>query len=407
MPKVIHVIRKFEPAEWGGTETFLVNLVRELAPLGWMSEVHAPLEPGTDGTELERAGATFRTFRASYPVLGLDAEGRKRLVASGGNLVTPGELWRLTVDRRASLFHVHTTRRLGGVVRWAARRSGRPYAVTLHGPTRSGAAPGQAASFAGRGVDVGAPFGLLVGARRVVPDADLVFVLNPEERQAWEQDRRGRHLELVPHGVQTARSSREARDEARASVPGLGGAPFLVVLGRLDPMKGQDVAVRAFQLAPPAGRHLVLAGSETDAPFARAVRDLASSTPGLVHVIGGVTPRLARAFLAEAEIALVPSRAEAFGLVLLEAWAEGAPALFSSASGLKGIADACGAGRLLVDSLEPAEWSARLSAAVADPDLLASERAEAPGRVAERFSWRRVAERVAGAYEQALRGRES
>ena len=85
-------------------------------------------------------------------------------------------------------------------------------------------------------------------------------------------------------------------------------------------------------------------------------------------MIGGVTPRLARAVLAEAEIALVPSRAEAFGLVLLEAWAEGAPALFSSASGLKGIADACGAGRLLVDSLEPAEWSARLSAAVADPD---------------------------------------
>ena len=135
MPKVVHVVRKFEPAEWGGTETFMVNLVRELVPLGWMSEVHAPGEPGTDGSALELAGATFRTFSASYPVAGLDAAGRKRLVASGGNLVTFDEMRRLAFDRRTSLFHTHTARRLGGVVRWAARRTGRPYAVTLHGPT--------------------------------------------------------------------------------------------------------------------------------------------------------------------------------------------------------------------------------------------------------------------------------
>ena len=406
MPKVIHVVRKFEPAEWGGTETFLVNLVRELIPLGWTSEVHAPGEPGTDGSELERAGATFRTFPASDPVLGLDAAGRKRLVASGGNLVTFGEPVRLALDRRASLFHTHTTRRLGGVARWAARRSGRPYAVTLHGPTRSGPVRGTDDGLSRRGWDVGAPFGLLVGARRVVPDADLVFVLNPEERLAWEKDRVGRHLEMVSHGVDTSRSSPEARAEARAFVPGLGEAPFLVVLGRLDPLKGQDVAVRAFLQAPPAGRHLVVVGSETDAAFARDLRDLAGAAPGLVHVAGGVTPRLARAFLAEAEVALVPSRAEAFGLVLLEAWAEETPALFSSASGLRGIASDCGAERLLVDSLEPLEWSARLSAVIADRDLLASERAEAPRRVAERFAWRRVAERVAGAYEQALRRRK-
>ena len=61
MPRVVHVLRKFEPSEWGGIETYLLGLLPELERLGWKSEVHAPQEAGTDGTILREHGIGFRT----------------------------------------------------------------------------------------------------------------------------------------------------------------------------------------------------------------------------------------------------------------------------------------------------------------------------------------------------------
>src|SRR5690348_3115639 len=134
MPKVIHVLRKFEPAEWGGIETHMVGLVPALARLGWTSEVHAPREAGTDGSPLTAIGAGFRPFAAHYPYLGLTPEKRAALVAVGGNLISPEELIVLMTTRNADVIHVHTRGRLGGIVRSASRLRKIPYAVTLHGP---------------------------------------------------------------------------------------------------------------------------------------------------------------------------------------------------------------------------------------------------------------------------------
>src|SRR5436190_23485749 len=108
MPKVIHIVRKFEPDQWGGIETHLLALIPRLERLGWTSEVHAPAEMGTDGSALTAAGATFRTFRAYYPYLRMGHKERTSLVAAGGNLISFEELGRLLLHRRASVLHVHT-----------------------------------------------------------------------------------------------------------------------------------------------------------------------------------------------------------------------------------------------------------------------------------------------------------
>lgn len=408
MPKVIHILRKFEPAEWGGTESHIVGLVPALERFGWLSEVHAPREAGTDGGPVSELGATFRTFGAHYPALGRSAAERARLVASGGNLVTLDEPLRLLADRRASILHVHTQRRLGGVVRTAARIKRIPYAVSIHGPLRAGGdtstLEGGAASVRGRhrGIDLGGPFGWLVGARRVVQDADLVFVLNAREEEEWRDDRRGRHLERIPHGVIAARATAEERAQVRCSIAGLGDAPFACVLGRLDPVKGQDLALAAFEHAAPANLHLVLAGAPTHADFARALSDRAARSPGRVHVTGGITPRAARALLAEATLVLVPSRAEAFGLVLVEAWAEGVPVLFSDVGGLVDLArdNDIRTGRVTHDDVDA--WTEALRGAIAAPAALADEARRGPARVAAHYAWPAVAQRIAAAYERAL-----
>lgn len=401
MPLAIHVLRKFEPQAWGGIETHLLGLLPELARLGWDSEVHAPAEVGTDGEPLRRIGATFRTFRAHYPYIGMSAPDRARLVASGGNLVSPGELVALLGARRASVLHTHTGGRLGGVVRTAARLRGIPFATTLHGPVRAGAATIERdmAAHTKPLVDLGAPFGMLVGARHVAAEADLLYTLNRAEHAAWESDRAGRHLALVTLGVSLDRATQDDRAAARASIPELGDAPFVVVVGRKERSKGQDLAVAAFRRAAPAGVHLVVAGAEMDPTFAAELALSAAGDPR-IHLVPSVSPRVARALLAEAITVLIPSRSEPFGLVLLEAWAEGTPAVFAGVGGLIDIARVASGGSGLVDEPTEITLGARLGAALASQTFRASEAAAGPGRVAAHFSWRALAETIANDYDR-------
>lgn len=404
MPKVIHVVRKFEPREWGGVETHLVELIPELAKRGWQSEVHAPAEAGTDGAAIIAAGAEFRQFRARYPVVGLDRAGRAAMVASGGNLIAAGELFELSQRRDVALMHAHTLRRLGGVVRTAARICNVPYAVTIHGPVRT-APSSLAPPTPRRTLDLGAPFGWAVGARRVVEDADLVFALNAEEHRAWESARAGRHLSKLKLGVRTQRATDDARRGARALLRDTYGvpvdAPYAIVVARLDHVKGQDLAIDAFLGAAPPAMHLVLVGAAMNEAYAAHVRALADAAPARVHVLGGVVPEMARALLAEATIALVPSRAEAFGLVLLEAWAEGTPAIACDVGGLHDIARHGDAVSTLVPPDDARALGNRLVERLADADWLALERVLGPARVATAFGWSRVADEIVAAYERA------
>ena len=407
MPKVVHIVRKFEPAEWGGTETHLIAMLREMRELGWESEVHAPREAGTDGAAIREAGAVFKTFRAHYPYLGMTPERRKGLVAAGGNLVSVHELARLALRTKADVLHLHTLGRLGGVVRFAAKLRHIPYAVTLHGPVRAHAevAEQDAVRRTSGLVDLGAPFGMLVGARRVVHDADLMFVLNRKEHDAWAKVREGKHLEIVSHGVDLQRATEEARREARAGVPGLGDAPYVVVIARLDRAKGPDLAIDAFLRGAPEAMHLVLAGSVADPVYAEEVKAMAAAAGHRVHVLGGVAPKTARALLAEATLALVPSRSEPFGIVLLEAWAEGTAAVFSDVGGLSDIARRTGGTWGLVDVGNAETFAATLGRLVRDQAALTRERSEVRERVARHFTWKALAQRIVLGYERARSGR--
>ena len=124
--------------------------------------------------------------------------------------------------------------------------------------------------------------------------------------------------------------------EARARL-GLVGKRVLVFVGRLQQLKGPDVAIRALAEAvardPMAMRDVVLAvvggpsGPREGASEVGSLMDLAT-TAGVGDRVQFYPPqahaRLAD-FYSAAEVVLVPSRSESFGLVALEAQACGAP----------------------------------------------------------------------------------
>jgi len=113
----------------------------------------------------------------------------------------------------------------------------------------------------------------------------------------------------------------------------------LLCVGRIDPIKNQgwliEQAPAIFKKHPRAV--LVLAGSCTDEGYGEIIRDRIEAL-GLqqrVLLTGGLPPNDPRliGLFQEAEVLLLPSKSETFGLVVLEAWATGTMVLSTRTSG--------------------------------------------------------------------------
>jgi glycosyltransferase involved in cell wall biosynthesis len=100
-----------------------------------------------------------------------------------------------------------------------------------------------------------------------------------------------------------------------------------------------------------------------------------------------------------ATLFVFPSLYEGFGLPVVEALACGAPAIVGRNSSLVELVDQEEA---LFDPVDPSSIRAALGRALTDGDLLARLRRP---NVRDRFSWRKIAERTAAAYEEVARRR--
>jgi len=202
----------------------------------------------------------------------------------------------------------------------------------------------------------------------------------------------------VPNGVDVARFA-AARDEVGATrVP---GPPRIVFVGRLEPRKGAlllaDAYLQLLGLQPDATLTIVGDGPER----AELERRLASVAGGQAQLLGRVTgPELARQ-LAMADVAVAPALGgESFGIVLLEAMAAGTAVVAADLAGYRSVVTSGEDGILF-----PVGDVRQLVQALADL-LAAPERrrqlVEAGTKTAAAHDWGVVADRVRGAYLDAL-----
>jgi glycosyltransferase involved in cell wall biosynthesis len=401
--RVAHVLRKYDPASWGGTETHVAALATRQAAEGVSVEVHAPKGPTGDDFALP-ASVVLRRYRAFCPFIGR-ADRRASLVSNAGNLGTIDEPLRLVCDRTLDLAHVHTQGRVGGSVRAAMRLTGRPYVVSVHGPLL--AHPellrrDTEQRLSGL-VDLGQPLGWLLGSRRVIDDAARVLCFNEEELRAL-QTRVGERALLLDQGVELARFASASEERARARWPELSSNdPIVLLVGRLSDQKNQLAAVRA--ISSVANARLVLAGAETDRGYGAKIAEEARSL-GLadrVHVLGNVDPlRDLPDLLALATLVVMPSKHEAFGLIALEAWASGKPALLAAHSGLARLGRAFGDDSWMVGSLDPRAWAAAIEAALKDPERRRHAAHRGRALVQSRFDWGVVSKSISATYQTVL-----
>lgn len=402
--RVAHVLRKYDPAQWGGTETHVAAVTSRLAAHGWAAEVHAPKGPTAPDRMLSNH-VSLERYRAFCPFVG-PAERRRALYANAGNIASFDELATLARDSSLALAHVHTSKRIGGAVRTAMRLTGRPYVVSVHGPMLAEHAlvsEDTRARLDGLW-DLGKPLGWALGARRVLDDAARVICFNGDELRAL-QARIGDRAVRMDHGVDRPRLSGGSAARADERWPELGPAPVVALLGRMAEQKNQLLAVRAFARGAPAEHRLVFAGAETDRGWRERVEQEARAlgVRDRVHFLGNLDPQSAVPdLLARAQLLLVPSLHEAFGLAVLEGWAAGRPVLFARHSGLADIADALDDDSCSIPSLDECAWGEALAFASTSPGQRSAWANAGATLIERRFSWDVVTRALAELYEQVL-----
>lgn len=174
--------------------------------------------------------------------------------------------------------------------------------------------------------------------------------------------------------------------------------PYLLFVGTVDARKGLDVLLAAFDAAALGDVDLLLAGP--DQHGAGAIRARAAAAPG-VTLLGRVTDAELAGLYDRALAVCLPSRAEGFGLTVLEAMAAGAPIV---ASDLPVLREVGGDDVVYVPTGDVDAWSTALTGIVGDGAHRARLAAAGPPRAAT-FTWQRTAERTAAVYESVLAGR--
>jgi glycosyltransferase involved in cell wall biosynthesis len=402
--KIIHVPRRLVVDSWGGTETVVLETCKALQAQGHSCQIwcsSALSRPGADSID----GVRVRRFPYFYPHWKLSEQARHSLDLKGGNLFSWHLLWALLREPQVDLVHLHTGKRLGGIVRTACSVRKIPYIMTLHGGVhdvpeseeRSFTAPTEGA------IEWGKALGLMVGSRRVLEDAHSVLCLGQGELQATQQAWPRSRPRLFPNGVDAERfSSGDGSDFRRRH--GIAPDAFVVLtMGRIDPQKNQLLSLEMLRQDPTL--HLLLVGPITNPDYRARLQSfiddhrlgsrltwlpgLKASDPDLVAAYHG------------ADLFFLPSVHEPFGIVVLEAWAAGLPVLASRVGGLANLIEN-GRDGLLFEPDRPDQAAQALNLLRGDQPLRQALAWEGSRKAQQTYSWDKVCGQLLGIYQEAL-----
>jgi D-inositol-3-phosphate glycosyltransferase len=239
--------------------------------------------------------------------------------------------------------------------------------------------------------------------------ADVVFASGSVEASQLQRLYHvpAERIEQLTPGVDLAFFAPGQRWAARQAI-GLGDQPVLLFVGRIQPLKGVDIAVEALARIENENAVLAIVGGPSGQEGAGTLAALQARIDELgirdrVRFFDPQPHHLLSTFYRAADLCLVPSRSESFGLVALEAAACGTPVVASDVGGLRNnVVD--GVTGLLVADRTPENFAAGINAVLDDP-LLALRLGEAGAARARQHTWDASAARAAEVFGR-VRGRE-
>jgi D-inositol-3-phosphate glycosyltransferase len=208
-------------------------------------------------------------------------------------------------------------------------------------------------------------------------------------------------LEIVAPGVEHAFFAPGEKRGARHALGIAFDVPVLLFVGRIQPLKGLDVAIQALAQLQAKNAQLIVvggaSGSEGNEEIEK-VMQLARNL-GVHNNIRFVEPQahhMLSTYYRAADVVVVPSRSESFGLVALEAAACGVPVVASAVGGLLTIIDDGETG-YLVPGRDPALFAGHIDELLAHPTMALAMGAKAAEKARD-YTWSFAAARLRRVY---------
>ncbi len=218
-------------------------------------------------------------------------------------------------------------------------------------------------------------------------------------------------IRIVPPGVDHAFFGPGHRPQARRAL----GLPLdgrlLLFVGRIQPLKCADAAIETLAELSQSGREhyrLVVVGGPSGPHGEKAMRGLldiadASGVSDRVHYIDPQPHELLSSYYRAADVCIVPSRSESFGLVALESAACGTPVVASAVGGLTTLVDHGRTG-FLVEDPTPERYASAVRRIFDEP--LAAERLSTASVLRARtYTWRAAAGALLDLHDELGSGR--
>jgi D-inositol-3-phosphate glycosyltransferase len=241
---------------------------------------------------------------------------------------------------------------------------------------------------------------------KVVACSDVLVANADEERRQLielygaDPDR----VEIVAPGVDRALFSPGSSDGAKAAI-GYEGGPLVLFVGRIQPLKGVDIAVQALaQLADSTAKLMIVGGAsgkEGDAEVSRIITMIGDLDLADRVIFVEPQPHYALStYYRAADVLIMPSRSESFGLVALEAAACGVPVVAAAVGGLRTLVQD-GVTGYLIEPRDPSDYASAVDRILGDPNH-ASALGAAAAVKASRYPWSGLAIRLRRIYTELV-----
>lgn len=279
---------------------------------------------------------------------------------------------------------------LNALVYISARRQNKPYVVC----------PAGALPLFGRSQKVKYLYNKFIG-NNIISNANGHIAISINEIDQFESYGVGTdRITVIPNGIDPEDFKSSDVDKFRRKFA-LNDSPFILFIGRLNPIKGPDLLLHAFKIISEvfSNYHLVFAG-----PDGGMLRELKNKSEEMeitdrVHFTGYIGGEEKSSAYRAASLLAIPSRQEAMSIVVLEAGIMGTPVLLTNRCGFDEVERIRG-GKVVNATVEGLQNG--LLEILKNPDKLKSMGSNLKKHVIDNYIWEKIIKKYIDLYLQVL-----